>query len=262
MCGIYGAVSDCPNEDKLLMALCALNAQRGDQSSGVAMKISETQSSIFKRVMHPGKFCKKIPRYVNSVKHMTVLGHTRWSTHGAINKQNAHPFKVGKVVGTHNGVVSNVKEMQDFLACSKYEVDSQYLIHSLATKGNLGVAHGSLNVAYFVEEDNFLLHLIRYNNPLAIAFVNNDKGLVYSSDIEHLEEAIKWCKIDAEIYKVTTNCKLDFFKQENGEIGLLESDVEFDSTRKEYASKTMGFCSGVVYDDYEDLYRNKQWSLE
>ena len=54
-----------------------------------------------------------------------MLGHTRFATEGAIVKSNAHPFRVGDVVGTHNGCVYNVKEMETQLDKQQEEVNEK-----------------------------------------------------------------------------------------------------------------------------------------
>lgn len=260
MCGIAGYTGNFPNKINLAKALMCLNSSRGNHSAGVASKITENHSSIFKRAINPIAFAKKIPKYLEANPHsMTVILHTRWATHGTINKQNAHPFKIDKVIGTHNGVMSNMKDMQEYLKYDKYEVDSQYLIHSLAKHSHLGIAYGSMNLAYFVEGDEHLLHLIRYNNPLAIAYVNNDKGLVYSSDEDHLTEALKWCKLDFELYNIKENCELHFYKNENGEIGLWDRDVQFDEKRSSFAPRTMGFHVNYYDAEYESKMISQGW---
>ena len=53
-----------------------------------------------------------------------IAGHTCAATHGAITNRNAHPFRYGRYIGTHNGAVSTPKD-------SKYRVDSEYLIDQL-----------------------------------------------------------------------------------------------------------------------------------
>lgn len=252
MCGIFGFAGNVPNKVNLMRWLICLNSVRGTHSSGVAVKINNNVNSIFKRATHPFKFSRKIPRYLNSIgQFQSIIGHTRWATHGAINKQNAHPFKIGNIIGTHNGIVSNLDELKEYLECNSYEVDSQYLIHSLAKKGHLGIAYGSLNVAYFVEGDDYLLHLIRHNNPLSIAYVNNKTGLVYASDNEHLEKSLQANRIAGQIEIIKHNCAISFYTDSQGKINLVESVVPFDVIRKEVPK--LGFVGNCEFDPFYQL---------
>ena len=41
-----------------------------------------------------------------------LLGHTRWKTHGSEqNSLNNHPIHAGRVLGTHNGIITNADEV-------------------------------------------------------------------------------------------------------------------------------------------------------
>ena len=105
MCGIVGAIASRNVMPVLLQGLQRLE-YRGYDSAGLAVR---NEQGDLKRFRALGKV-KKLKQLVEQSDVVGSLGiaHTRWATHGAPAKRNAHPHVSGvRVAVVHNGIIEN-----------------------------------------------------------------------------------------------------------------------------------------------------------
>lgn len=214
MCGLFGAIGKGINP-LIIRALAIANRSRGKESLGMF----DSSGKKVKSASDPTE-CLTRPNFSAFIarKHWFIAGHTRKATRGNINKKNAHPFRYGQYVGSHNGQVT---------APATYDVDSQYLIDQLNKHtGNYAEAFKGISgywaLTWF---DGTHFYIQAHDNRLTLARKGNT--WYYSSDKDHLNAAIgkgdEWLTLeDGATIRFAANGKmekLEAFKSEAGRGG-------------------------------------------
>ena len=128
MCGIIG-YNGFRDANKVLIDSLKRLEYRGYDSAGVS--VLDKKQQIFKEVGEIKFLEKSLPEF----KGTTGIGHTRWATHGAVNKSNAHPHLSSnkKIAVVHNGIIENFRKLKDNLIKKGYKfvssTDSEVIAH-------------------------------------------------------------------------------------------------------------------------------------
>lgn len=197
MCGIVGYAGDGSAKTMIVNGLRSLE-YRGYDSSGIAI-VKRGRLTIRKE---SGKLKALEARITDSEFDGPVgIGHTRWATHGAPTRENAHPHisADGRIAIVHNGIIENYIELKADLEKNHgivfaSETDSEVIAHliSLHFDGNLVEAvrktvadlHGSYALACVSVDDPDYIVAARQNAPLIAAHC--EEGGLIASDIPAL----------------------------------------------------------------------------
>ena len=127
MCGIIGYAGERNALPILLDGLKRLE-YRGYDSAGVAI----IGSSL--RIVKDKGFIAELEAHVPSMEGTTGIAHTRWATHGAPSKVNAHPHTdcTGKIALAHNGIIENYAALRERLEGEGHVFRTQTDTESLA----------------------------------------------------------------------------------------------------------------------------------
>lgn len=179
MCGIFGAINVTNQwHQGTIRALTLANRDRGTDSLG----FYDSTGRMTKRAGDPKDVLAQpsisawLSKSQNSGQWF-IAGHTRFATRGSVCRKNSHPFRYGRIIGSHNGCVD---------ADWKFTVDSQYLFWSLNKhSGNYNKALGDIagywGLSWF---DGEYFYLCCHHGELHVCEV--DGVYYYSSDDDHL----------------------------------------------------------------------------
>ena len=204
MCGIVGFVGEEKAAPILIEGLQRLE-YRGYDSAGIA--VSDDDVVVIKE---KGRIANLQAEVKKENPQGTVgIGHTRWATHGAPDKTNAHPHKSmnGVVTLVHNGIIENYIELKNDLISKGYEFISQtdteviaQLFDSLfdgdALNTLIKTAHkleGSYAVAMLVRGYEDKVFAMKKDSPLIVGKGANENYL--ASDIPAILPYTRECYI-------------------------------------------------------------------
>jgi glucosamine--fructose-6-phosphate aminotransferase (isomerizing) len=189
MCGIVGILGRQPAAPLLLDALKRLE-YRGYDSAGIATLVE----GRIERRRAEGKLAN-LERVLEEepLAGVVGIGHTRWATHGAPTRDNAHPHQAGGVAVVHNGIIENFQALRAELIerGHRFETDtdtevipqlvSHYLAQGLGPVAAAAAALKRLDGAFalailFAGHDDLLIGA-RRGSPLAVGYGDGEMYL-------------------------------------------------------------------------------------
>jgi glutamine---fructose-6-phosphate transaminase (isomerizing) len=231
MCGIVGGIGQRNVVPMLIEGLRRLE-YRGYDSCGVA-------------VVSDGALCRvrtteRVADLDDQVRVVALEGpvgiaHTRWATHGAPAKHNAHPiFSSHEIAVVHNGIIENHEALKERLRYVGYEFVSQtdteviaHLVHSLYD-GDLPAAvrrateelKGTYAIAVLHRGQRGLMVGACHGSPLVVGFGEREHFI--ASDVLALADTATRCAIleDGDLCVLTRDDVVIF--DHGGDVALRE----------------------------------------
>lgn len=121
MCGIVGYVGDKKAQPILLSGLRRLE-YRGYDSAGVVTLGRDGEITLLREKGKVAELGKLVDAHEQN--DTIGIGHTRWATHGAPSRKNAHPHMVGDICLVHNGIIENYQDLKEVLVKKGYKFAS------------------------------------------------------------------------------------------------------------------------------------------
>ncbi len=186
MCGIVGYIGPKNSVDIIVSGLHRLE-YRGYDSAGIALcqgrdekllviktpgKISDLETAI--RAAFAGKEARN---------YTLGIGHTRWATHGAPTRENAHPHvsRNGQFAIVHNGIIENYAELKARLIKKGFvfasETDSEVIAH-LIEECYVGDLRGAVAAAIEKLEGAYGIAVISSKHPDTLVAVRKGSPIV------------------------------------------------------------------------------------
>jgi len=193
MCGQFGTVGDLgKKQDAFTDNMFILDSLRGPDSCGLlGVANYDDDVNIFKRAVSACDFIDMGGyRKVLRVKNKVLMGHNRWSTKGAINSVNAHPFTIGDITGQHNGTLIaqwRLPDSKDFI------VDSENIIHAInkvGIKETWSLVDGAAALMWWDEKDDSFNMIRNKLRPMFFCYSKDLKQMYVASERYMLEAAL------------------------------------------------------------------------
>ncbi len=244
MCGIVGYIGDENAAPILIEGLRRLE-YRGYDSAGIAVGGGSVQV-----VKEKGRIDNLQARVNEENPQGTIgIGHTRWATHGAPDRTNAHPHKSmnGVVTLVHNGIIENYIELKNELIGKGYEFKSEtdteviaQLFDSLYDGDVIGtiikaasMLEGSYAVAMLVKSHDDKVYAMKKDSPMIVGKGENQNYL--ASDIPAILPYTRDCYIvnDGEFIEIGKNEIKVFGKDGNEkEVEIKTINMSIDAAEK------------------------------
>lgn len=250
MCGIVGYIGNKQAKDVILDGLKRLE-YRGYDSAGISL--FNMRQQIFDVYKDQGRVDKLAKSVVKSPRSNIGIGHTRWATHGKVNKENAHPHysHSRRFILVHNGVIENYKQLKEqylsgvtFLSETDTEVIAQ-LIETFSNTLNienailttLRLLRGSYALLILDQQNPDIVYAAKYKSPLLVG--RGKEGITVASDLMALiGYSEEYLPLDDKTFVVASRDNLKLFDINHkslvpnfAKIDMTNGDVE----RGEYA---------------------------
>ncbi len=217
MCGIVGYVGP-KQATKILMEALRRMEYRGYDSAGIAV-LHDGGIEIHKQAGKLSMLAADIAGH--EPVGTTGMGHTRWATHGAPNKVNAHPHldQSGRIALIHNGIIENSNAIKKALVARGHtflsETDTEVLAHLIGElyEGNLEEAvaaalrdvDGAYGIVVLSADEPGTMIVARNGSPIVLG-IGEGENLVASDQSALLDHTRSVVYLDnGEMAVLTAN---------------------------------------------------------
>jgi glucosamine--fructose-6-phosphate aminotransferase (isomerizing) len=180
MCGIVGYIGNQDSKEILIKGLEKLE-YRGYDSAGIAIQ-NEQGVHVFKE---KGRIADLRNIVDEGVSANMGIGHTRWATHGAPSRSNAHPHQSAsdRFTLVHNGVIENYELLkQEYLedVTLRSDTDTEVIVQLVekfvneglhveeAFRKTLKLLKGSYALALLDSENKDTIFVAKNKSPLLV----------------------------------------------------------------------------------------------
>lgn len=193
MCGIFAYIGTRTNAAELAVEGLKQLEYRGYDSWGIAYK-QDGELKIYKEVGKIGDF-KEAKSFG---KTSLALGHSRWATHGRVNKRNSHPHHTENgLVIAHNGIFENYAHWKKVLEKKGHkfysETDTEVIAHLIEELNKTHSLEDSVRLAtkemhgryafVVIKKDENKIIAARKGSPIIIGVNPEKKEYFVASDI-------------------------------------------------------------------------------
>ncbi|CAL4167787.1 unnamed protein product [Meganyctiphanes norvegica] len=256
MCGIFAYLNFLtPRKREEILELLIQGLERleyrGYDSAGLAVDSANQGIDLLKQ---PGKV-KNLREEIKSLKNQLNfeqvldvhigIAHTRWATHGVPSKVNTHPHRSNEdneFVVVHNGIITNYKDVKQFLMKKGYSFESETDTEVIAKMiGHLRELHPIFSFRELVEhviqhlEGAFALcfksvHfpgevvVARRGSPLVVGIktknklnsdyvpvFNSRENRIHDNDMKATRSGLSRSDSDAEFLSLGENKEVEYF---------------------------------------------------
>ncbi len=182
MCGIVAYIGKKSVDSVLIVGLTRLE-YRGYDSAGIA--VIDRGELVIRKEKGKIKDLENLLQ-VQPIEGSMGIGHTRWATHGAPSRTNAHPHIDcrGKIAIVHNGIIENHQTLRSQLQekghVFKTETDSEVVAHVIEEEMKSGcpVSEALLRTVKQLE-GKYAFSMVYEGDPDNIFFARDGSPLVF-----------------------------------------------------------------------------------
>lgn len=220
MCGIVGMAGDLnAKHEQAVRTLLILDSLRGEHSTGVVcVPKYGSLPKVAKQVGDPFQlFDHKSYDKAMMGTQRAIIGHNRYATTGAVNRNNAHPFEHESCVGVHNGTLHTKYLLAD---PQQYQVDSDNIYHHIdkhGLKDALKYMGGAWTLVWWDKENESINFLRNKERPLQMCWSKDGKSLFWASERWMLYAALGRHGIEyQDIFEMEEDVHFEILIDKNG----------------------------------------------